>query len=367
MISLILSNFLFCTLSALILLPFLYFPQLLTHKNGRYFFLIFILIIVKFLIPFEFPFTRTLESTHVLPFVKKLTRVSFFHNITVGSIFLGIWGLVALIKIVHLIYQHYKLTALFSLIPQNPKVEITQILSRLCTELKINKSPKVLCLEINSAPFITGVLQPVIVIPKIPLSDQELYFILKHELEHLKHHHLSYKLFLEVVSILYWWNPLVWIVNYLVTCSLEVRTDSYVISNLTYDDKLIYLESLISISKKGSSLNISPVLSFSMKKNSIIQRARALIHHNQFKPYSPMVFIFPLISSLLILSFSFLFTFEASSVNPEHAKDTFTITEKNSYFICQNDNAYDLYVDNEFQGSFSYIPRDLSNIKIVHN
>ena len=367
MFSLILSNFLFCTLAALILLPFLYFPQLLVYKNGKYLFFPLILVILKFGAPFEFPFTQTLESTHILPLVRNFTRISFFHNITVGSMIFLIWGLVALIKIVHLIYQHHKLTSLLSLVSQKPKTDISQLLSWLCTELKIKKTPRVVCLEIDSTPFITGILHPVIVIPKFSLSNQELYFVLKHELEHLKHHHLIFKLFLEVVSILHWWNPLIWIIKHLITDSLEIQTDSYVINDLTYGDKFAYLESLISVSKKGSFQYIHPVLSFSMKKNSIVQRARALLHHNQFKQYSPIAFIAPLLSSLIILSFSFLFTFEASSVNSEHVKNTFTITEENSYFIYQNDNTYDLYIDNEFQGTFSYIPKDLSNIKIVHN
>ena len=58
-----------------------------------------------------------------------------------------------------------------------------------------------------SAHFIRGVIQPAILIPEdMELKEQELYYVLAHEVSHYRHLDTLVKQLLQLTSILFWWS-----------------------------------------------------------------------------------------------------------------------------------------------------------------
>lgn len=113
----VISNCVFCGLSALLFLPLLRSPRLLTYKNGICILPLFVLILIKFLVPYEFSFTYTLPSLRLLPHIRDFNQIQLLPFITVGTTILILWIVVASIKAILFIYKNRKMAKLFAMLP----------------------------------------------------------------------------------------------------------------------------------------------------------------------------------------------------------------------------------------------------------
>lgn len=68
--------------------------------------------------------------------------------------------------------------------------KVQGILDSVRSELGIKKHIGLCVCESVTSPMFIGFIQPVILLPRVKLSDDEVYLILKHELIHLKRHDL---------------------------------------------------------------------------------------------------------------------------------------------------------------------------------
>ena len=58
--------------------------------------------------------------------------------------------------------------------------------------------------------MILGLGEPILLLPHENYTDVEFDILLRHELYHFLHKHITYKTFLSVVNALHWFNPAVW-------------------------------------------------------------------------------------------------------------------------------------------------------------
>lgn len=364
--SLILTNCLFCGLSAILLLPLLRQPNILTYKNGIPIFIAIFLIFTKLLIPYEFSSTYTLASKNVLPTIRKIKSFYILENVTIGNVLSCIWILIAMLLLVYILFKHWKLMKILSLIPATENIEIKQILSELCIQKQIRNIPKVIQLDINTGPFIVGLQNLIIVLP-FQLSNNEIRFILLHELEHFRHRHILIKSCTEIVAAIYWWNPAIWILRREIICAMEIQADTHVIKELSNKTRLTYLESLIDVSKKvNGKQNANLVLSFAFKNSMIKYRINTALKFDCFKKYKKlsMFYICPLALSIVLLLFSFFYTFESYNISPVNVEGTFVVNPEIDYFVLREDMFYNLYVNGEFVVTMPNVPEDLSNLPI---
>ena len=64
-----------------------------------------------------------------------------------------------------------------------------------------------------ASPMLIGFFNHVLVLPEEQYSSEELFFILKHELIHLKRGDIYFKLLFVVANAVHWFNPLIWIMQ----------------------------------------------------------------------------------------------------------------------------------------------------------
>lgn len=114
------------------------------------------------------------------------------------------------------------------------------------------KKIKVIQLPQIKSPCITGFFQPVILLPTIDFTPQELKFILSHELEHFNHHDLLLKFICELFVCVYWLNPLVYLIRQQLKNTLEFSNKLSITKDMDEFDKLNYLECLLKIAKNQS-------------------------------------------------------------------------------------------------------------------
>ncbi|MBD5532776.1 MAG: M56 family metallopeptidase [Lachnospiraceae bacterium] len=168
-------------------------------------------------------------------------------NISVLDIIAFVWVLGSLLFIsVHLIsYFHYK----HQILKKGRIVKDKDILCpmiRLKRELHIGCTISVIEYPEAASPMMIGFFKHVLVLPKEQYHSEELFFILKHELIHLKRRDLWFKLLFVVANAVHWFNPLVWIMQKQAAVDMELSCDERVTKGTDYDTRKAYTETLLS-------------------------------------------------------------------------------------------------------------------------
>ena len=172
-------------------------------------------------------------------------------DITMLDIMTLVWIIGSLIFIfVHLIsYSHYKRQVL-----KNGKmIKETRILSqifRLKCELHINRTVCVMEYDEAESPMIIGFIKPVLVLPKEQYCSEDLFFILKHELVHLKRGDVYLKLLFVTANAVHWFNPVIWIMQKEAVIDMELSCDERVTQGTSFALRKAYTETLLSMLHK---------------------------------------------------------------------------------------------------------------------
>lgn len=95
-------------------------------------------------------------------------------------------------------------------------------------------------------PFVLGIINPKIYIP-FNMSDKQYKYVILHEKAHIKHLDYIIKTFYYFVTIIHWFNPLVWLSYNLMSKDMEMNCDEYVIKNLSFENKKEYCDCLLSL------------------------------------------------------------------------------------------------------------------------
>lgn len=364
--SLILTNALFCTFALLLLFPLLRVPNILTYKKGIPIFVTVTLVIGKMIIPYEFSFTNTIASKNILPIIKTVEDFQLLKNIRGIDVLLYIWFFTSILILVSMIFKHWRLKQIISLVPEIKNDDIIQIIAKLSKDKQIRNRPKIIQLDISTGPFIVDWRNPVIVLP-LQLSENEVRFIFLHELEHIKHHHILIKVCIEIVTAIYWWNPIVWLLRREVIRAMEIQADTNIMRTLPKKAGFSYLETLIKISKRvKQNQNSNLSISFTLKNSMIEYRMRTALKYGCFKKHkkTPSFFVIPLVLSIALFVISFVYTFEPYYISSEKIENSFSVSSKTDHFILREDGLYDLYVNGECVVTISSIPKDLQHIPV---
>ncbi|MCM1214590.1 MAG: M56 family metallopeptidase [Lachnospiraceae bacterium] len=124
--------------------------------------------------------------------------------------------------------------------------EILCQLFQLKHELRIRDTVRVVEYPEAASPMVIGFLEPVLILPEVRYSPEELYFILKHELIHLKRRDVYVKLLLAAANAVHWFNPLVWIMQKEAAVDMELSCDERVTQGTDYEVRKAYTETLLS-------------------------------------------------------------------------------------------------------------------------
>lgn len=105
-------------------------------------------------------------------------------------------------------------------------------LARLREELRIRRPVALRCSDGQEGPLMLGLVNPVIVLPGRLLLPDELEFILRHELTHLRRWDVAYKGILSLACAVHWFNPLVWLMSRAAGRNLELCCDDAVVRDM---------------------------------------------------------------------------------------------------------------------------------------
>ncbi|NMS89765.1 protease [Clostridioides difficile] len=154
--------------------------------------------------------------------------------------------------------------------------DVNCIYKNLLKELNIKKKIELRGSDELISPAGMGLFKSYIFLPDYPYSKDELTWILKHELMHFKNNDILIKFAVLSVKIIYWFNPLVYIMSNKVNLDCELCCDESVLSDCSLKDKKEYALALIKSIKLSKNYN-SGLLTTEFNKTNLEKRLDGIV------------------------------------------------------------------------------------------
>ena len=129
------------------------------------------------------------------------------------------------------------------------------ILAKLAGEIGVDKVPDVYFSGNTRGPMVVGVLQPVIYIPDMEYTEEELKSIFRHELMHIKHKDLWLKKLYLLVNAIHWFNPFCYFLANAAGKDMELYCDEQVVKKYSLEERNQYNRILLKFAELGSKRN----------------------------------------------------------------------------------------------------------------
>lgn len=128
-----------------------------------------------------------------------------------------------------------------------------------------------------STPMVFGIIKPVLLMPDIDFTADELNIVLRHELVHLKRNDVLYKLLIMVVCTLYWFNPMMYVMAKAANKDLELACDAEVVKREGAAFRCRYCETIMRLvhNRRGAQTALSTCFFFS--KKTVMERFKYIL------------------------------------------------------------------------------------------
>lgn len=124
------------------------------------------------------------------------------------------------------------------------RADYAAMLSDTARDLGVSAPEMIVC-EAISTPAVTGLLRPRLLLPHEHYDVQELRYILRHELCHLKRRDMLLKLVLLAANAMHWFNPVVYLMLRQADEDIELACDSAATDGLELPDRAAYSRTLL--------------------------------------------------------------------------------------------------------------------------
>lgn len=160
-----------------------------------------------------------------------------------------------------------------------------------------------------SAPLTYGILRPIILMPKGTDWEnmQQLQYILLHEYVHICRFDMVVKLITVLTLCIHWFNPMVWMLYFLLNRDIELSCDENVVHRFGENTRASYARILIAMEEKKSGL--MPFYN-NFSKNAIEERITSIMKIKKVTMGAV------LISVVLLVIMAVLFATSAKQVQP---------------------------------------------------
>ena len=124
------------------------------------------------------------------------------------------------------------------------RADYAAMLSDTAHDLGVSAPEMIVC-EAISTPAVTGLLRPRLLLPHERYDVQELRYILRHELCHLKRRDMLLKLVLLAANAMHWFNPVVYLMLRQADEDIELACDSAATDRLELPERAAYSRTLL--------------------------------------------------------------------------------------------------------------------------
>lgn len=346
----------------------IYVRKGLLYQNMKAAFAIISLILIRMLLPVNFPFTVSIYSETIMsPVVEFMFRYIGDFHFGLAEILFVIWLIGAVWKFISMLQQQaiYKRTLNAFLVKDlDAYPSLVRVLEK-CDAPKMQVS----IVPGNISPAIYGRYRPVLILPDWDFTERELEFICSHEICHYKNHDMWMNLFLRLVCCAQWFNPLVKQLHKELTLAYEVANDQKVLENSSEAERIEYADFILKVARKlgenGKNRKDVGAVAFAefcqpesktrleyilTKEEERITKKRNIWLHYAF------IFV------LLLLTF--FVVPEGYYTQERDSEGAFTVFGNNSYIVKSGDG-YRLYADGEYMYTMSNLYEEFKDLPVI--
>ncbi len=180
---------------------------------------------------------------------------------------------------------------------------IINIHINICKSLNTKQIP-IYFNDIIISPMLVGFFKPYILLPQKQLQNiSQLNYVLKHELTHYKYLDIYYKWFVQFIMCIYWFNPVIYLINKEINRYCELSCDELVIRNLEFIEQREYGNTLINSLEINSNYNN---ISLNLTQNLKLMKERLDDIMKFQKKSKPTIFLSVLITIILCIGTAFI-------------------------------------------------------------
>lgn len=218
----------------------------------------------------------------------------------IGVILFILWiiGIMGMIALAIKSMRRFKTLKQSALPLQNPAIR--RLFRDCLNEMNIAKNIPVYSTAFLKSPIIAGMFKPCIYLPIHLISDykvNDIRYMLLHELQHYKYKDAFVNYIMNCVSILYWFNPIVWYALKEMRNDREIACDTSVLKMLKEDSYEDYGHTLINFAEKVS---LTPFPFAAGIGGSVVQMKKRIINIANYHPVSFRKKIYSIFSYILV-------------------------------------------------------------------
>lgn len=321
----------------------------LTKYGVTFISILYIFCTVRMLFPIEFPsHQKVICDPYLYLFLMNLyAKSEDIHKKIVMAVILTIWIIGIIIAVVHKMREWNKVKGYLIKGTSQGDGVAEKILREIDSECPIK-------IEYNLAiaePFIKGLRHPVIYLPQKECNEKELEFILMHEYLHWKRKDLWKKFIINIIGMIFWWNPLAYLLCKDLDQIIELNCDNAMSKKYSEMDTLYYLDTLTYMAG-GRRANFDKVSSNTLGfvKKLEVRPLKQRFHYVMFKKDDKRtqrkmnLFILGVSVIWFVASYYFI-------LQPEYSIPQMDVQEDNTPFIADDENSY---LEEQKDGSYIF-------------
>lgn len=353
-----LGPFMTCFVTILILTGYVHF---IMKRNGTLFrgtikivFGVIAVILLRMMVPINFPFTKTIYSSRLLIGLGNIVYANVYgdREILVSDLLLWLWISVAVILLIRYFHKRLKVRQyLEQYIIKD--IETKEYYESFLEQAKI-KNVRIAVIPGERQSAIFGVIRPIMVLPDAVLEEKTVAYMIQHEIKHYANYDLWLKFLVDLLVVIHWWNPIVYMMRKELSLAFELSNDYMVTKDMSELGKIEYAQTLVQAAKLMSNqqaydLNLTGGECLETRIQMLLKEKTTGGVRNRLLAAANLLFVF------LIMIISLVFVPEVSykesmPYNSEEFDGAFDITPENAYYLKTKDG-YELYTDGVYRGT----------------
>lgn len=311
--------------------------------------------VIRLFVPLEMPWTKEIAVDVIYnPFYRFLSaeigspgsiKICTYHVIII------IWLTVAFFRVVRLIYNGHSVAIRYRSAYYEADDELNAVLEEVRASDRRRIKTGVFWDNRVSVPVGIGIFHKKILIPKRPYTDEELYFIVKHEYMHMRNKDLLVSFLIEFLCAILWWNPFVYFLKSDLPQIFEIRCDRMVLSgrDRNKEKEYIYTIGKVYDLRNGQENNDYGAVAIlgkgrgNNRRNNLRERFNLIMsgYHRKEEATSVIIAVVSAIV-IIVVSYSFVFQsdYEVKLDDYEVSTDTYVVAPQNSYLVHKKSGKY---------------------------
>lgn len=366
-----LGPFMTCFVTILILTGYVHF---IMKRNGTLFrgtikivFGVIAVILLRMMVPINFPFTKTIYSSKLLIGFGNIVYANVYgdREILVSDLLLWLWISVAVILLIRYFHKRLKVRRILEQYVIKD-TDTKEYYESFLNDTKI-RSIKIAVIPGEKQAAIFGVIRPIMILPDAVLEEKTVAHMIRHEIRHYANYDLWLKFLVDLLVVIHWWNPVVYVMRKELSLAFELSNDYMVTRDMPELEKLEYAQTLVQAAKLMSNqqaydLNLTGGECLETRIQMLLKEKTTGGVRNRLLVAANLLFVF----LIMIISLVFVpevFYKESVHYDSEEFEGVFDITPENAYYL-KTENGYELYADDVYRWTEKEIAEEFREMRI---